>query len=74
MAEQHNNEHPSDFPTGIGKTATRALALAGYTQLAQLTKVSEADLLKLHGVGPKAIGILRGELNARGLAFADGGR
>ena len=61
---------PSDLPK-IGAPATRALALAGYTQLAQLTQVSAAELLKLHGVGPKAIRILRETLAAKGLAFAD---
>ena len=60
----------SDLPK-IGAPATRALTAAGYTQLAQLTKVSEADLLKLHGVGPKAISILRETLAAQGLAFAE---
>jgi len=61
---------PSDLPK-IGAPATRALALAGYTQLAQLTQVRAAELLKLHGVGPKAIRILRETLATKGLAFAD---
>jgi predicted flap endonuclease-1-like 5' DNA nuclease len=43
----------------IGAPATRALTAAGYTRLSQLRKISEADLLKLHGVGPKAIRIMR---------------
>lgn len=51
-------------------TARRELAIAGYTQLAQLTAVSEAELLRLHGVGPKAIRLLREALAAQGLAFA----
>jgi len=36
-----------------------------------LTQVRAAELLKLHGVGPKAIRILRETLAAKGLAFAD---
>lgn len=60
----------SDLPTSIGKPATRALVGAGYTQLEQLTGVTEADLLKLHGVGPKAVRILREALAAHGLSFA----
>jgi hypothetical protein len=60
----------TDFPHGIGGPATDALRLAGYTRLKQLAKVSEADLLKLHGVGPKAISVLRAALAERGLAFA----
>ncbi len=61
----------SDFPTTIGKPAQRALAAAGYTRLEQLVTVSEAELLKLHGVGPVALDRLRRALAAKGLAFAD---
>jgi ERCC4-type nuclease len=57
------------FPPGIAQPALRALAGAGYTSLEQLTKVREADLSKLHGMGPKAIGIIRAALKARGKAF-----
>jgi hypothetical protein len=60
----------SDFPRAIGQPARRALAHAGYTRLEQLPKVSAADLLKLHGVGPKAIRVLRQALAAKGLSFA----
>lgn len=54
-----------------GKPAERALAGAGYTTLEQLNGVSEAELLKLHGMGPKALGILRDALAERGLSFAE---
>ncbi|MGD6832843.1 DNA-binding protein [Sutcliffiella halmapala] len=57
------------FPKGIGKPATRALVAAGYTELEDLTAIQEKELLKLHGVGPKAIGILRVALEERGLSF-----
>jgi hypothetical protein len=60
-----------DFPAGIGRPATQALTVAGYTRLEQLTTVTEQELLKLHGMGPKALGILRSALEARGLRFAD---
>ncbi|HYI02394.1 DNA-binding protein [Hyalangium sp.] len=63
-------EQGSDFPN-IGKVARRELALAGYTRLKQLTRVSEAKLLQIHGVGPKAIRLLREALEAKGLSFAD---
>ncbi len=68
MTQSQNQ--PSDLPK-IGAPATRALVGAGYTQLAQLTQVSAAELLKLHGMGPKAIRILRETLAAKGLALAD---
>lgn len=60
----------SGFPAKIGQPATRALANAGYTQLEQLTKTSAAELKQLHGMGPKALGILHEALAAKGLAFA----
>ena len=50
--------------------AQRALAGAGFTKLEQLTKISEAELLQLHGMGPKAVGILRAALQSKGLSFA----
>jgi uncharacterized protein YdhG (YjbR/CyaY superfamily) len=59
----------TEFPTSMGKVAPRELANAGYTRLKQLTKVSEAELLKIHGVGPKAIRILREELKEKGMSF-----
>jgi len=50
--------------------ASRALTAAGYTRLSQLTQVSEAELRSLHGMGPKAIRILREALAEQGLSFA----
>lgn len=58
-----------DFPK-IGQPALRALAGAGYTRLEQLTRVREADLLRLHGVGPKAIRLLKAALASRGQSLA----
>lgn len=59
----------TDFPK-IGAPATRALVNSGYLRLEQLTKVTEADLAKLHGMGPKALAILRTALAERGMSFA----
>jgi ERCC4-type nuclease len=61
----------SNFPK-IGSPATRALEAAGYTSLKQLTKVTEAELAQLHGMGPKALGILREALKVEGLSFKQG--
>ena len=71
MAKQKTHDTKTDFPPGIAKPALRALDAAGYTRLEQLRKVSEADLLALHGMGPKAVGILRDALKARGQSFAE---
>ena len=53
----------------IGRPATRALAQADITTLAQVATNTEAELLDLHGVGPKAIRILGEALAAEGLGF-----
>lgn len=60
-----------DLPDGLSKPAQRALAGAGYTHLEQLAEVGERELLRLHGMGPKAIGRLRDALAEHGLAFAE---
>ena len=70
MAPSKPKESEGGFPAGIGKPALRALTAAGYTRLDQLAKVKEDDLLKLHGVGPKAIRVLRAALEDLGLTFA----
>jgi hypothetical protein len=57
------------FPKGISQPALRALARAGYTHIDQLTAAREKDLLALHGMGPKAMGILKSALQARGKTF-----
>lgn len=54
----------------IGRPAARALEQAGITTLEQVAERAEADLLALHGVGGKAIGILAAELKVHGLTFA----
>jgi len=59
-----------DLPIGIGKPASRALESAGITKLTDFTQVSEAELLKLHGVGPKALRIISTALEDHGLNFA----
>ncbi|MEO6063861.1 MAG: DNA-binding protein [Thermoflexales bacterium] len=70
MAQSKRKETESDIPAGIGKPALRALTAAGYTRLDQLARVRADDLLKLHGVGPKALRVLRAALETRGLSFA----
>jgi len=57
---------------GIGQPARNALAAAGYCQLEELVGVTEAELKKLHGMGPKALRVLREELASRGLGLAEG--
>lgn len=51
----------------IGAPAMRALASIGITRLDELANCTEAELLILHGFGPKALGMIRD-------ALADDGR
>jgi DNA-directed RNA polymerase alpha subunit len=61
----------SDFDAlpGVAAPARRALANAGYTRLAQLTKTTKAELMQLHGMGPKAMGAIKKAMREQGLAF-----
>jgi DNA-directed RNA polymerase alpha subunit len=68
VGKKSEAQQESGFPK-TSAPATRALHNAGYTRLEQLTKVSEAELAKLHGMGPKALGILKDALKAKGLKF-----
>jgi predicted flap endonuclease-1-like 5' DNA nuclease len=59
----------SEFPLSLGKVARRELAVNGITTYDQLLFLTPADLLAIHGVGPKKIRILTEELTDRGLRF-----
>lgn len=59
----------TELPASMGKVARRALALQGLTRLDQFDGASESALLAIHGVGPKAIRILREHLESLGSAL-----
>ena len=69
MNAKNSEGQGTDFPRGIGNPATQALKAAGYSRLEQLTKVTQAELAQLHGMGPKALGILHEALKAKGWSF-----
>jgi hypothetical protein len=58
-----------DFPAGLAKPALRALAGAGFSKLSDLARIRTSDLAELHGMGPKAVALLRDALESEGLAF-----
>jgi DNA-directed RNA polymerase alpha subunit len=70
MSDERQNQFRSNPLAELAKPAQRALAGAGIVRLEQLTGMIESDLLKLHGMGPKALETLRRALAARGLSFA----
>lgn len=63
---------PDALPASIGKPATQALLAAGVRSLKDVARRSKAELLALHGFGPKAARLLEAELAERGMAFKDG--
>ncbi len=67
-----NPQQETDLPPALSGPAQRALTNAGYRRLEQLTRVSQAEVEELHGVGPKSLTQLRHALLANGLSFADG--
>ncbi|MTB87876.1 hypothetical protein H9L21_03950 [Aeromicrobium senzhongii] len=63
-------DHASpDLPRGIGRPATRALAAAGITSLAQVAQCTADEIGALHGVGPRAVRVLGEALAERGLGY-----
>lgn len=61
----YRKRHQNDFPENLGAPALRALLDANITMLALLTKYAEADILALHGMGPKGVTRLKAALRAR---------
>ncbi len=60
----------NSLPKGIGQPATRALATIGITTLDRVTAHTEKELLKLHGMGHKAIRVLKETLAEQGKSLA----
>lgn len=58
-----------DLPKAIGRPATQALATAGIGNLDQVAQLTERELSAMHGVGPKAVRILREALESTGREF-----
>jgi hypothetical protein len=55
----------------IGAPAARALAAIGVTRLSQLSEHRAVELERLHGMGPRAIGVLRQALADHELSLRD---
>jgi hypothetical protein len=60
-----------DLPKAIGRPATQALISAGITTLTRVAELTEAELLAMHGVGPKAVRILSEALSVTGRPLKD---
>lgn len=65
-----NNRAPNDgFVALLSAPARRALERNGVSNLVQLSKFTEADILKWHGIGPSSIPKLRKALEEEGFSF-----
>ncbi|MGQ5262854.1 helix-hairpin-helix domain-containing protein [Micromonospora sp. ZYX-F-536] len=53
----------------IGAPATRALNNAGYAALRELAGVPRVELVKLHGMGPKALQTIQNALEQHNLSL-----
>ena len=71
MKAKESTQQENDLPSNLSQPARRALLGAGYSRLEQFTKIREAEIKQLHGMGPKAIDQLRDALHARGLSFKE---
>ncbi len=71
MTPTNDSTHPNRdaFPAGMSGPSLRALHNAGVRSIEGLTRWTRADLAALHGMGPKALGILQAALAERGLVF-----
>jgi len=67
--EKRTTPTESDFPPKLSQPARRALAGAGIQNLHQLTRFSQGEIRRLHGIGPKGLAQLRSALAERGLSF-----
>ncbi len=64
----YKEKNKGDFPK-IGAPALRALLNADIYNLKQLAGYTEKEILDLHGMGPKAYGMLKTALKEHGLSF-----
>lgn len=61
----------TELPRSIGNVARRELAVHHVTRFAHLTEWTEREVLAIHGVGPRAVRIVRAALQEQGLDFRD---
>lgn len=67
MAASQNN----GFLSLLVAPARRALENNGITSLQELSKFTEKEILKFHGMGPSSMPKLRAALKEEGLSFRD---
>jgi hypothetical protein len=66
-----DKEITGDLPGGLAQPALRALHRAGIVSIEDLSKLSEAEVKNLHGIGPNALVRLKSALLAKHMTFAE---
>jgi DNA-directed RNA polymerase alpha subunit len=65
------NKPESGFLSKLSSPARRALIHKGIKTLQELSKYTEKEILKLHGIGPASIPTIRAALEEVGLSFKE---
>lgn len=65
------NKPKIGFLSKLSSPARNALVHEGIDTLEELAKFTEKEILKLHGIGPASLPILRSSLNEEGLSFKE---
>lgn len=68
---EKENKPASGFLSKLSSPARRALIHEGIETLLALSNYSEKEILKLHGIGPASLPILRASLKEEGLSFKE---
>lgn len=67
---KQQDEPIDDFLAGLSAPARRALQNNGIKTIKDLSKLTEEEVLQLHGIGKTAIPVLQKALKEKGLSFA----
>lgn len=65
------NKPKSGFLSKLSSPARNALVHEGIDTLKKLSKYTEKEILKIHGIGPASIPIMRTSLEEIGLSFKE---
>lgn len=65
----YRKQQQGDLPDDLSAPAIRGLRAAKIVSLKQLSRRTEEEVAALHGVGPRALLVLRRALHARGSNF-----
>ena len=65
------NKPKGGFLSKLSSPARNALVHEGIDTLQELSKYTEKEILKLHGIGPASLPILRTSLEEEGLSFKE---